>query len=129
MFNFEMIIVTSIVPRTMPGFDFPILFANGFHFLFKLQQMASRWFLLKVQPKLSQIDQMRSQKLGPECQQTRCSQGGGECTQPPPKLVFIWHRSLTLISKAQQEKAFLGPSTQLCKCFTFPNPKQTIQDH
>ena len=36
-----------------------------------------------------QIDQMRSQKLGPECQQTRCSQGGGECTQPPQKLVFI----------------------------------------
>ena len=25
-----MIIVTSIVPRTMPGFDFPILFPDGF---------------------------------------------------------------------------------------------------
>ena len=45
-----MIIVTSIVPRTMPGFDFPILFLDGFHFLFKLQQMASRWFLFKLQP-------------------------------------------------------------------------------
>ena len=122
-----MIIVTSIVPRTMPGFDFPILFPDGFclnsnkwlpdGFSNQSCHKLIRCDLKSWDQSVSRPDAARGVESLHWRVYTTTSQAG-----------FFWHRSLTLISKAQQEKAFLGPSKPLCQCFTLPNPKQTIQD-